>query len=75
MSRVYTSPYNEIVRIAAWTRDENGQGYEVAIYPEAPKSPSLSLIWHMSADDARRMAAMLVSAADAVAAGVPEDGP
>jgi hypothetical protein len=72
MSRVYTSPENEIARIAAWTRDDHGAGYAVVIYPMPFTTPALSLSWYMSAENARALAAMLVAAADAVDAGIPE---
>lgn len=75
MSRVYTSPDNGLVRIAGWTREANGAGYAVAIYPSPRTTPGISLSWHMSADDARKLAAMLVAVADAVDAGIPEDAP
>ena len=72
MSRVYTSPENEFSLIAAWTRDENGAGYALVIYPMPFGTPAMSLSWHMSAENARALAAMLVAAADAVDAGIPE---
>jgi hypothetical protein len=75
VSRVYTSPDSEIARIAAWTRDHHGAGYAVVIYPMPFTTPALSLSWHMTAENARKLAAMLVAAADAIDAGIPEVEP
>lgn len=74
MSRVYTSPDSKVVRIAAWSRNENGDRYSIALYP-VTDAPGLALSWFMRPEDARALAASLVAAADAVDAGTPEVTP